>query len=116
SAIWAARGGYGTVRILDKLDYTKFKKKPKWVIGYSDITALHSQLHTLGFETIHAVMAAGISKDLKGIEESVGTFKDAIFGKPLAYTLEGSEYNKVGTSNGELLGGNLTLLHTMLGS
>nr|WP_223266338.1 LD-carboxypeptidase [Gelidibacter gilvus] len=116
SAIWAARGGYGTVRILDKLDYTKFKKKPKWVIGYSDITALHSQLHTLGFETIHAVMAAGISKDLKGIEESVTTFKDAIFGKPLAYTLEASEYNKVGTSSGELVGGNLTLLHSMLGS
>lgn len=116
SAIWAARGGYGTVRILDKLDYTKFKKKPKWVIGYSDITALHSQLHTLGFETIHAIMAAGISKDLKDIEESVATFKDAIFGKPLAYTLEGSEYNKVGTTSGELVGGNLTLLHTMLGS
>lgn len=116
SAIWAARGGYGTVRILDKLDYTNFKKKPKWVIGYSDITALHSQLHTLGFETIHAIMAAGISKDLKDIEESVATFKDAIFGKPLAYTLEGSEYNKVGTTSGELVGGNLTLLHTMLGS
>lgn len=116
SAIWSARGGYGTVRILDTLDYTKFKKKPKWVIGYSDITALHSQLHTEGFESIHAVMAAGISKDLKDIEVSVATFKDAIFGKPLAYTLKGSEYNKVGTATGELVGGNLTLLHTMLGS
>lgn len=116
SAIWSARGGYGTVRILDKLDYTKFKKKPKWVIGYSDITALHSQLHNEGFESIHAIMAAGITKDLKGIEETVSTFKDAIFGKPLAYTLEGSEYNKVGTVTGELVGGNLTLIHTLLGS
>ena len=116
SAIWAARGGYGTVRILDKLDYTKFKKKPKWVIGYSDITALHNQLHNEGFESIHAVMAAGITKDLKDIEESVANFKDAIFGKPLAYTLEGSEYNKVGNASGELVGGNLTMIHTMLGS
>ena len=116
SAIWAARGGYGTVRILDKLDYTKFKKKPKWVIGYSDITALHNQLHNEGFESIHAVMAAGITKDLKDIEESVATFKDAIFGKPLAYTLEGSDYNKVGNASGELVGGNLTMIHTMLGS
>lgn len=116
SAIWAARGGYGTVRILDKLDYTKYKKKPKWVIGYSDITALHSQLHNEGFESIHAIMAAGITKDLKNMEETVATFKDAIFGKPLTYTLDGSEYNKVGTASGQLVGGNLTLLHTMLGS
>src|SRR5690606_21943446 len=57
SAIWCARGGYGTVRILDMLDYTKFEKKPKWVIGYSDITALHSQLHNKGFESMHAMMA-----------------------------------------------------------
>ena len=116
SAIWAGRGGYGTVRILDKLDYTKFRKKPKWVIGYSDITALHNQLHNEGFESMHAIMAAGITIDLKGIEESVATFKDAIFGKPLAYTLEGSTYNKVGSASGELVGGNLTMLHTMLGS
>ena len=116
SAIWAGRGGYGTVRILDQLDYTKFKKKPKWVIGYSDITALHNQLHNEGFESIHAIMAAGIISDLKGMEKSVSTFKDAIFGKPIAYTLEGSTYNKVGTTSGELVGGNLTMLHTMLGS
>lgn len=116
SAIWSARGGYGTVRILDKLDYTKFRKKPKWVIGYSDITALHNQLHNEGFESLHAVMAAGITADLKGIEESVATFKEAIFGKPLAYTLKGSTYNRVGTASGQLVGGNLTLIHTMLGS
>ena len=116
SAIWAARGGYGTVRILDKLDYTKFRKKPKWIIGYSDITALHNQLHNEGFESMHAVMAAGITEDLKNIEESVATFKDAIFGKTLTYTLEGSNYNRVGSVSAPLVGGNLTMLHTMLGS
>ena len=56
SAIWCARGGYGTVRVLDKLDYTKFRAQPKWLIGYSDITALHNQMHNKGFESIHALM------------------------------------------------------------
>jgi len=116
SAIWAGRGGYGTVRILDKLDYTKFRKNPKWVIGYSDITALHSQLNIEGFESMHAMMGVSVTKDLDEIKETVETFKSAIFGKPLAYTLEGSSYNKVGTSSGPIVGGNLTLLHTLLGS
>lgn len=116
SAIWAGRGGYGTVRILDMLDYTKFIKKPKWVIGYSDITALHNQLHNKGFESMHAIMGVSLSEDPIKIKESIATFKDAIFGKPLAYTVEGSVYNKPGTAVAPLIGGNLTLLHTMLGS
>lgn len=116
SAIWAGRGGYGTVRILDMLDYTKFIKKPKWVIGYSDITALHNQLHNKGFESMHAIMGVSLADDPIKIEEGIATFKDAIFGNPLAYTLEGSVYNQPGTAVGPLVGGNLTLLHTMLGS
>lgn len=116
SAIWCARGGYGTVRILDKLDYTKFKANPKWLIGYSDITALHNQFHNQGFESIHAMMCSSMQDDLDEIKETISTFKAAIFGKPLRYTLEGSTYNKMGEASGELVGGNLTLLHTMLGS
>ena len=116
SAIWCARGGYGTVRILDKLDYTKFKKDPKWLIGYSDITALHNQFHNEGFQSIHALMCTSLQDDLSIIEETVSTFKDAIFGKPINYTIQGSKYNKKGTSSGQLIGGNLTMLHTMLGS
>ena len=115
-AIWSARGGYGTVRILDKLDYSKFNKQPKWIIGYSDITALHNQLHTKGVESIHALMCVSLTEDLEEIKESVATFKDAIFGKPIAYTIKGSKYNKIGETSGELVGGNLTILHTMLGS
>lgn len=115
-AIWSARGGYGTVRILDKLDYSKFLKQPKWIIGYSDITALHSQLHTIGVETIHAIMCVSLPKDLNEIEKSIETFKSAIFGQPLAYTLTGSKYNRTGSAKGQLVGGNLTILHTMLGS
>ena len=116
SAIWCARGGYGTVRILDKLDYTKFKEKPKWVIGYSDITALHNQIHNQGFESMHALMCVSLTKDLSEIEQSLGTFKSAIFGSPENYSLEGSTYNREGETKGQLVGGNLTMLHTMLGS
>ncbi|GGI56449.1 S66 peptidase family protein [Winogradskyella haliclonae] len=116
SAIWCARGGYGTVRILDKLDFTKFKKKPKWLIGYSDITALHNQFHNQGFQSIHALMCVSLTKDLDDIRETLNTFKSTIFGNPVDYTLEGSKYNKVGNTSGQLVGGNLTMLHTMLGS
>lgn len=116
SAIWCARGGYGTVRILDKLDYTKFRENPKWIIGYSDITALHNQVHNEGFESIHALMCVSLTKDLSEIENSLETFKSAIFGNPQNYVLEGSEYNRIGEVSGQLVGGNLTMLHTMLGS
>lgn len=116
SAIWCARGGYGTVRILDKLDYTKFKKKPKWVIGYSDITALHNQIHNQGVKTIHALMCVSLTKDLNDIAYTIETFKSALFGKELGYDLDYSTYNKIGNAKGQLVGGNLTILHTMLGS
>ncbi|WP_191858255.1 S66 peptidase family protein [Hanstruepera ponticola] len=116
SAIWCARGGYGTVRILDKLDYTKFRKHPKWLIGYSDITALHNQFNNEGFESIHALMCTSLTDDLNDISESVETFRKAIFGEPLQYNLKGSQYNRIGKVSAPLVGGNLTMLHTMLGS
>ncbi|MEY8849859.1 LD-carboxypeptidase [Psychroserpens sp. XS_ASV72] len=115
-AIWCARGGYGTVRILDKLDFTTFKKNPKWVIGYSDITALLNEIHNQGVQSIHALMCVSLTEDLSEIEESVETFKSVIFGTPVNYTLKGSKYNRVGEASGQLVGGNLTMLHTMLGS
>ncbi|MDO7172257.1 LD-carboxypeptidase [Mariniflexile sp. AS56] len=116
SAIWSARGGYGTVRILDKLNYSKFRKHPKWIIGYSDITALHNQVHNEGFESLHAMMCTSLQDNTETIKETITTFKEALFGTPLTYTLEGSKYNKPGTVSGQLVGGNLTILHTMLGS
>ncbi len=116
SAIWCARGGYGTVRILDKLNYTKFRKHPKWVIGYSDITALHNQIHNEGFESLHAMMCTSLQDDANTIPETIATFKDALFGSSLKYNLEGTNYNRTGKASGQLVGGNLTLLLTMLGS
>jgi len=86
------------------------------LIGYSDITALHNQFHNKGFESIHSLMCTSLTDDLSEIEASISTFKNAVFGKPLSYTLEGSKYNRVGNSVAPLVGGNLTMLHTMLGS
>ena len=115
-AIWCTRGGYGTVRILDKLDYSKFIEQPKWLMGYSDITALHNQIHNNGVESIHSLMCTSLTDDLNEIKETVNSFKKAIFGETINYTIEGNNYNKEGKAYGQLVGGNLTLLHTMLGS
>lgn len=116
SAIWAARGGYGTVRILDKLDYTALKKHPKWIVGYSDITALHNQMNVLGYESIHAMMCTSLTGNEKDIQNSIETLKKALFGEKLNYTLKGSKFNREGSVSAPIVGGNLTLLHTMLGS
>jgi muramoyltetrapeptide carboxypeptidase len=115
-AIWSARGGYGSVRVLDLLDYTKFKNSPKWIIGYSDITAFHNQMNVLGFQSLHAIMCTSVTDELKENPESVITFKKALFGENLSYTLEASNYNKLGQTKGQLVGGNLAILTSMLGS
>ncbi|GLB51489.1 peptidase S66 [Neptunitalea chrysea] len=115
-AIWCARGGYGSVRILDMLDYTQFLKHPKWIIGYSDITAFHCKMNTLGVATMHALMATSLEGTTNDITESLTTFKKALFGEELTYTIPPSEYNIPGDITGELVGGNLTLLSNMLGS
>ncbi len=115
-AIWCGRGGYGTVRIIDSLDFTAFKKHPKWIIGYSDITVLHSHIHNLGFETLHAMMPVNMKVEEKKRIKTVKTFKKALFGKPLKYKIKESKYNKIGEAKGQLVGGNLAILQSLLGS
>lgn len=118
-AIWAARGGYGSVRILDKLDFTKFKNNPKWIIGYSDITAFHNHIHHLGFETLHAMMATSLEEKPEEIIETISSFKKALFGEDISYEVPSSKYNRINSSlkiNGQLVGGNLAILTSMLGS
>lgn len=115
-AIWAGRGGYGTVRILDRLDFTKFKKNPKWVIGYSDITALHSHIHNLGFETIHGMMGTSLGDDAEKIVQTVASFKKSLFGQQLSYSIVSVKENRKGFGKGQLIGGNIALLASMLGS
>ncbi|MFI5164147.1 MAG: LD-carboxypeptidase [Bacteroidia bacterium] len=112
-AIISARGGYGTLRIIDKLDFKKFKKKPKWIIGYSDITVLHSHIHEIfGIETLHATMPINFSKD----EESISTLRKALFGEKLSYEIPQQSLNRNGNAQGELVGGNLSLQYALQGS
>ena len=112
-AIWCARGGYGTVRIIDALDFTQFKKNPKWIIGYSDVTVLHNHINNLGFETLHATMPINLSKNSP---EALKSLKGALFGNSLQYIIKSDKLNKPGSVTGPLVGGNLSMLYSLLGS
>ncbi len=111
-AIWCVRGGYGTVRVIDRLDFTKFKQNPKWIIGFSDVTVLHSHLNTMGYASIHAIMPVSS----KASEEAKETLRKALFGEPISYTLPCEHLNKFGVAKGELVGGNLSILYSLFGS
>ncbi len=112
-AIISARGGYGTLRIIDKLDFKKFQKKPKWIIGYSDITVLHSHIHqNFEVETLHATMPINFHKD----EESVETLRKSLFGDGISYEISSNSLNRKGKTEGILAGGNLSLLYALKGS
>lgn len=112
-AIWCARGGYGTVKIIDKLDFTEFIKQPKWIIGYSDVTVLHSHIHNFGIETLHATMPLNVTKNSN---EALITLKNSLFGNFFYYEIKTSKENKTGIESGELVGGNLSILYSLLGS
>ncbi|PKA83076.1 muramoyltetrapeptide carboxypeptidase [Ulvibacter sp. MAR_2010_11] len=113
-AIWCARGGYGTVRIIDRLNFSEFKKNPKWIVGYSDVTVLHSHVHNFNIESVHANMAMEIDSKTEATRTSV---RDALFGKDFSieYASEG-KLNRNGTTSGMLVGGNLSLLYSLCGS
>jgi muramoyltetrapeptide carboxypeptidase len=113
-AIFSARGGYGTTRILDALDFTSFKENPKWIVGFSDITALHCHLHALGLESIHGTMPLLMGQP--DTQEADETLRQALFGEPLSYSLPAHAQNVEGTSVGELVGGNLILLNNIIGT
>jgi len=112
-AIWCARGGYGTVRMIDKLDFTEFKKHPKWIVGYSDVTVLHSQIHTLGFQTLHAQMPVAIETKT---EATVNSIYNTLFGMEYSITITSEKNNRTGIASGQLVGGNLSILYSLCGS
>lgn len=117
-AILCAHGGYGAVRIIDQLDFSPFKKNPKWVIGYSDITVFHSHLHAyVGVASLHAKMAEGFPADPSKFEpvqlQALDTIRKALFGEPLQYTVPAQERNRLGVANGILIGGNLKMIETL---
>lgn len=115
-AIWCARGGYGAIRILDDLDFTKFKQNPKWIIGFSDITAFHNEVHNMGIETMHGIMPLTYKPDAKEQRYAIKSLKKAFFGKRVRYRVAESDYNREGNTEGVVVGGNLSLVYSMLGS
>ena len=117
-AIVCARGGYGTVRIVDRLDFSAFVRQPKWIVGYSDVTVLHSHIRrTLGIQTLHATMPLNIPPDaLSTPYPAIDTLRRALFGEKLSYTLPPHPLDRTGTAHGQLVGGNLSILYSLCGS
>jgi muramoyltetrapeptide carboxypeptidase len=112
-AIWCARGGYGTVRIIDSIDFTKFKKHPKWIMGFSDVTVLHSQLNVERVASLHSIMPFTVPN---APEEVKDTLRKALFGETISYSIPSKSYDVKGTASGELVGGNISILYSLLGS
>jgi muramoyltetrapeptide carboxypeptidase len=116
NAILCGRGGYGVGRIIDRLDFTRFKKKPKWLIGFSDITVLHAHIvsnHKIA--TLHAPMAAAFN-DGCAANEFVLSLKAALTGKKAKYSVAPHPFNHTGEATAELVGGNLSLLANITGT
>ena len=115
-AILCARGGYGVSRIIDQLNFKKFRKKPKWIIGFSDITVLHAHLYSrYKIASLHAPMAAAFN-DGEQDNPYVKSICRALMGEKADYRATGGPYNNAGTAEGELVGGNLALLAHLVGT
>jgi muramoyltetrapeptide carboxypeptidase len=113
-AIIAARGGYGTVRIIDKIDFKRFAANPKWIVGFSDITVLHAHLFAnYQAQSIHGQMPVNIPDASK---YSLDTLRKALFGEELVYHFNSHDLNRAGEATGIVIGGNLSLLVAILGS
>lgn len=112
-AIWIARGGYGSIRIIDKLDFTKFLQHPKWIVGFSDGTVLHGKLSRLGIASLHAAMPFYFANKTPEAKKSL---YDALTGKPLHYEFPAHRFNRLGEMEGQIVGGNLSVLMGMLSS
>jgi muramoyltetrapeptide carboxypeptidase len=111
-AIIIARGGYGSVRLIESIDFTEFKKHPKWLVGYSDVTVLHNAIHNIGVATLHATMPLNFSKN----SEATKSMIDALFGNLKEIQTEENYSNIAGKAKGQLIGGNLSLLYSLSGT
>lgn len=114
-AIFCARGGYGVVHLLENLSLESLKKNPKWVIGYSDITALHAKINNNGICSIHAPMSSHLAEE-DGHDEASLYLKDLLFGKSIGYKIKSHPLNRIGKAKGVLRGGNLSVLSVLRGT
>ena len=113
--VFCARGGYGTVRIIDQLNFSTFEQHPKWIVGYSDITVIHSHVQTqFGIDSLHAIMPINFPDE--GSETAIESLRKALFGEILEYTTESHPLNEAGNISGILTGGNLSILYSLNGT
>ena len=112
-AILCARGGYGTVQIIDSIDFTNLKKNSKWIVGYSDVTVLHSHLNNLEIASLHATMPINF---VSNTNDSLKSLKNALLGNLNSAKCKAHPLNKFGKIEGDIVGGNLSILYSLSGS
>lgn len=113
-AILFVRGGYGSVQVVDYIDWSIFQKTPKWMIGFSDITVFHSHIHQdFGIPTLHAAMPITFAKNTKS---SLENLRKVVFGERVSYQIEAHPFNRTGLAEAEIVGGNLSILYSLLAS
>ncbi len=114
--IMCVRGGYGTIRIIEHLDFSRFIQAPKWVVGFSDITVLHVYLNqVLGVESIHGPMPFTLTGK-QACRENLESLRNVLFGNPPSYTIDGNPLNRTGSAIGVVFGGNLSILYSLRGT
>lgn len=115
-AIICARGGYGTIRIIDRLDFSAFVKNPKWIVGFSDITVLHNHLHThFNIASLHATVPLNFPENRED-NFSLNSLKSMLFGQFNAYTVPTEKQNRKGETTAPIVGGNLSIIHNLVGT
>ena len=112
-AVLCVRGGYGTVRIIDDIDFSQLQKNPKWLAGFSDVTVLHSHFNNLNIATLHSTMPISFNTNSY---ESIQSLKKALFGEPIHIVCEAHALNRKGECEAEVVGGNLSIIYSLLGS
>jgi len=115
-AILASRGGYGTLQLLDKIDWSIFQQKPKLFVGYSDITTLQVQINNMGIASLHALMPNSYPKGTGEHQASLQTLEKALFHRPYAIAWENTVSIQPMSIDAEVIGGNLSILYSLQGT
>lgn len=115
-AILCSRGGYGTMRIIEQVNFTYFRKKPKWIAGFSDITILHAALHKMNIASIHGTMPRLFYDKNRFQEENVQSLIDALTGKSVEYLFPVKKENRTGETVAPIIGGNLSIMSSLMGT
>ena len=110
-AIICARGGYGCIRLTQNLNWANLLREPRWIAGFSDVTVFHLQAEQLGIETIHSTMPLNYQENS---DQALESLLAALTGKPILHEWENSSFNKAGEANGQLIGGNLSIIYSLL--